>query len=445
MASAERNRYVDLLRVLAIGIVVYGHWLLVSITYTSGQLSGVNAIDYISWGAWVTLVFQVMPVFFLVGGYVNARSWPSHHARGEMWTVWVRNRALRLLWPTAVFVVVGVLAVSVALLAGVPGTEVGLAAWVTVLHLWFLPVYLLLAALTPALFAAHRRWGLWVPVVMAAAAALVSAVGTGPRLHVIGFANYLLVWGSAHQWGFAWQDGTLTRRRWPPYAMFAGGAALLACLVAPGLFNLNMVGSGNTNPPSIAFLAFALAQCGLVLAFEPAGERILQRPALWRNVRRLNASVMIVYLWHFVPVIVVAVAVYPTGLLPQPAVGSAEWWALRLVWFALLTVVLTPLVMLLMWAQRPLLRIPAAIGRPGPWSPVILVAGLAATMFGLARLAIGGLAPGGRPAVVALAAFAAGLLGTFCTGRPSGTGQPASAGDATHPASSPAKPVAPRG
>lgn len=224
---------------------------------------------------------------------------------------------------------------------------------------------------------------------MAAAAALVSAVGTGPRLHVIGFANYLLVWGSAHQWGFAWQDGTLTRRRWHPYAMFVVGAALLTCLVAPGLFNLNMVGSGNTNPPSIAFLAFALAQCGLVLAFEPAGKRILQRPAVWRGVRRLNASVMIVYLWHFVPVIVVAVAFYPTGLLPQPAVGSAEWWALRLVWFALLTVVLIALVMLLMWAQRPLLRIPAAIGRPGPWSPVILLAGLAATMFGLARLAIG--------------------------------------------------------
>jgi hypothetical protein len=203
--------------------------------------------------------------------------------------------------------------------------------------------------------------------------------------------------------------------------MFAGGAVLLACLVAPGLYNLSMIGSGNTNPPSIAFLAFALAQCGLVLAVEPAGSRFLQRPAVWRGVRRLNATVMIVYLWHFVPAIIVAVAFYPTGLLPQPAVGSAEWWALRLVWFALLTVVLIPLVVLLMWAQRPLLRIPAGIGRPGPWSPAILLAGLAATMFGLARLAIGGPAPGGHLAVLALAAFAAGLLATFCTGRPSGT------------------------
>jgi peptidoglycan/LPS O-acetylase OafA/YrhL len=410
----ERNRYVDLLRVCSSGIVVYAHWLLVSITYTSGQLSGVNAIDYISWGSWVTLVFQIMPVFFLVGGYVNARSWPSHRARGATWTGWVRNRALRLLWPTAAFVVVAAVAAGAALLAGMPGPGVGAAARFAVLHLWFLPVYLLLAALTPALLAAHRRWGLWVPVVMAVAAALVSAAPE-QRLHVIGFANYLFVWGSAHQWGFAWQDGTLTRRRWRPFAMVAGGAALLACLVASGRYDVNMVGLANTVPPSVAFLAFALAQCGLVLAFEPVGSRIVRRSAVWRCVRRLNDFVMSVYLWHFVPVIVVAIALYPTGLLPQPAVGSAEWWALRPAWFAVLTVVLIALVALV---GRARVRIPAAIGRPGPWSPALLLAGLAAVMYGLIRLTIGGPAPGGHLAVLPLAAFAAGLLAIFAAGRP---------------------------
>ena len=414
----DRNRYVDLLRVLAIGGVVYGHWLLVSITYEHGQLSGVNAIDYVSWAPWVTWAFQVMPLFFLVGGYVNARSWPSHQARGQTWTVWVRDRALRLLWPTAVFVTAGVLAVSAALTAGVPGAEVGEAGWLVALHLWFLPVYLLLAALTPALLAAHRRWGLRVPVAMGAGAALVSVAMTGAHLHVIGYVNYLLVWGSVHQWGFAWQDGALARRRWRPYAMIAGGAALLACLLALGQFKVDMVGSGNTNPPSVALLAFALAQCGLALACEPAGARLLLRPGWWPRVRRLNATVMTVYLWHFVPVIIVAIACYPAGLLPQPAIGSARWWELRLVWFALLTVVLAALTMLVTRAERPLLRLPAAIGPPGPWSPAILLAGLIAAMLALTRLAIAGLAPGGRLPLLVLAAFAAGLLATFCTGRP---------------------------
>ena len=110
----ERNRYADLVRVVAIGGVVYGHWLLISVTYRNGQLSGLDALDYVSWGRWLTWLFQVMPVFFLVGGYVNAQSWMAHHARGESWTRWVRDRAMRLLWPTAVFVVVAVLAVMAA-------------------------------------------------------------------------------------------------------------------------------------------------------------------------------------------------------------------------------------------------------------------------------------------------------------------------------------------
>jgi len=128
---------------------------------------------------------------------------------------------------------------------------------------------------------------------------------------------------------------------------------------------------------------------------------------------------MTVYLWHFVPVIVVAIACYPAGLLPQPAIGSARWWELRPAWFALLTVVLAAVTMLVMRAERPLLKLPAAIGPPGPWSPVILLAGLAATMLGLTRLAIAGLAPGGHLPLLALAAFLAGLLATFYTGHPS--------------------------
>ncbi len=47
--AAGRNRYADLLRVLAIGAVTIGHWLLTSITYRDGQLSGLDAIHYISW------------------------------------------------------------------------------------------------------------------------------------------------------------------------------------------------------------------------------------------------------------------------------------------------------------------------------------------------------------------------------------------------------------
>lgn len=413
----ERNRYADLLRVLAIGGVVYGHWLLVSITYSGGQLSGVDALDYVPWGQWVTWAFQVMPAFFLVGGYVNARSWTAHHAAGETWTEWVRDRAMRLLWPTAVYVTAGTAAAVGARAAGVPAAEVAAASWLVALQLWFLPAYMTLIAFTPVLLAAHRRWGLAVPAAMAVGAGLVDIGVRGPHLHVIGYLNYLFVWGSIHQWGFAWEDGTLTARRWRPYALAVAGGALLAGLVTSRAFSPGMVGAGNTNPPSIALLAYAAAQAGLVLAAEPWVSRLLSRERLWRPVRRVNSVVMNVYLWHFVPAIVIAVACYPTGVLPQPAVGSGSWFLWRLAWFGLLTAVLVPLVVGVTRAERPMLRLPAGLGRPGPWSPALLLGGVVAASVGLSRLAIAGFAPGGSPPWLVLGAFVAGLAATLFTGR----------------------------
>lgn len=419
----DRNRYADLLRVLAIGAVVYGHWILTDITDRQGRLAGLNALNDISWGRWVTLALQVMPVFFLVGGYVNAGSWTAHHARGEDWTRWAAGRTARLLWPTSVFVVVAVIAVAAARLAGVGVTVLARGGWLVAFQLWFLPVYMLLILLTPALLKAHRRWGLAVPAVMAVAAAAVDAAVVGPHWPVIGYANYLFVWGSMHQWGFAWQDGTLTRSRWRPLALAGGGALALAGLLSWGPFPVDMIGAAretvvNTAPPSVALLAFAAAQVGLVLAAEPAVSRWLARPRRWRRVQRLNTFVMTVYLWHMAPAIVVAVAFYPTGIMPQPAVGSGGWWLTRLAWFGLLTVVLVPLVAVITWAERPLLRLPAGVGPSGWWSPVLLVAGAAAAIAGLARLASAGFAPGGHLPALVLAAYAAGLIGTLLTGRP---------------------------
>ena len=101
-----------------------------------------------------------MPVFFLVGGYVNARSWAAHRDRGEGWTDWFRERAMRLLWPTTVYVAgAATLALAGARMAGVSTAELARAGWLVAFQLWFLPVYLLLIALTPVMLAEHRRWG----------------------------------------------------------------------------------------------------------------------------------------------------------------------------------------------------------------------------------------------------------------------------------------------
>ena len=49
-------------------------------------------------------------------------------------------------------------------------------------------------------------------------------------------------------------------------------------------------------------------------------------------------------------------------------------WVLRPAWLAPLTVVLVPMIMAIMRAERPMGRLPAVVGLPGPWSPALLLA-----------------------------------------------------------------------
>ncbi|MFJ9445749.1 acyltransferase [Kitasatospora sp. NPDC101235] len=428
----ERNRYADLLRVGAIGTVVLGHWLLTNLTYRNGQLAGQDALQYVAWGRWLTLLFQVMPAVFLVGGFANAASWTEHRRRQGDWASWVRRRGLRLLWPTTVYVAAAFLGVTVARASGAGAGELAQTGWYIALHLWFLPVYLLLIALTPVLLAAHHRWGLRVPFVMAIAAAAVDLAVLGPGLPVVGFANYLLVWGSMHQWGFAWHDGRLTCGR-RPVVLAAAGAVLLAGLLAWGPFPVDMIGTGsragNTTPPSIALLAFAATQCGLLLAAEPAGRRLLATAERQDRLARLNRAVMTVYLWHPIPVVIVAIMFYPPGIAPQPAIGARQWWVLRPLWVTVLALLLVPLVLAVQRAQRPLRRLAAGPGDGGRMSAALLVCGLAAVLPALARLAVNGLAPAGQPAGAVLALYVGGfLLVLFSRRRRSRRGRPRCAG-----------------
>jgi peptidoglycan/LPS O-acetylase OafA/YrhL len=72
---AGRDRAIDFLRALAIGVVVIWHWAL-SVTHrTGGRLVMPNPIHDVPLGLLATWLFQVLPVFFIVGGYANLAAW----------------------------------------------------------------------------------------------------------------------------------------------------------------------------------------------------------------------------------------------------------------------------------------------------------------------------------------------------------------------------------
>ncbi len=64
----ERNRYVDFLRAVSITFVIIGHWLISTAYYVNGNLTPGHMLGIQPWTQWLTWLFQVMPVFFFVGG-----------------------------------------------------------------------------------------------------------------------------------------------------------------------------------------------------------------------------------------------------------------------------------------------------------------------------------------------------------------------------------------
>ena len=73
----SRNRYVDFLRALSIFAVVFGHWLMAAPYVNGGGINITSLLEHQEWVRWLSWAFQVMPVFFLVGGYSNSISWQS--------------------------------------------------------------------------------------------------------------------------------------------------------------------------------------------------------------------------------------------------------------------------------------------------------------------------------------------------------------------------------
>lgn len=418
----SRNRYVDLLRAIAILTVVLGHWVVSAVTVTDGRLGWVNLLWVLPWTHPFTWVFQVMPVVFLVGGYANAASWASHRARGGSAAAWVRARALRLLRPTAVFVVTLVVGYAAAVLLGADGWVTRTSVWLAAISLWFLVVYLAVVSLGPLLFAWHRRWGLvgLVPLVGVVALGDVARLVTGSAAPAA--ASYLVAWAAVHQLGVAWHAGSLTRTRWTAVALAGGGLALVVLLTVAGPYAVTMVGGApppqleNTAPPTLALLALAAAQTGAVLLVRGPADRWLRRPRVWRAVVTVNAVALTVYLWHTVPIVVAGTTLVAHGWFPQREVGSGEWFALRVPWLLILAALLVGLVAVVgRWERR------TAGAPPADPSPLTVGLGVTACLAGLAGLGVGGTdgflpSVGGVP-VAELTLFAGGLVVLSRSGR----------------------------
>jgi fucose 4-O-acetylase-like acetyltransferase len=401
----SRDRVVDLLRAAAILTVVVGHWLAVVIVIRDGQLSGTNALGLWPPAEWLSWLLQVMPLFFLVGGYAGMASWQSARARDRPPLGWLEDRLRRLLRPTTVFLAAVLTGIVVGQLVADPDL-VATAAWLVAISLWFLAVYVAVVAATPLLVTAHERWGLRVPLALALAVAVSDGIRVASGIALAGALNFLLVWLCLYALGVAWRSGTLLTWRPMPAAMFLGGGLLAVGLVALGPYPVSMLGVPgeafqNTAPPTLALLAYGVAQAGLVLLIRGPLARLAKLPLVWTATAAVNATVLTVYLWHMVPVLVAAPTLYLTGILPRPEPLTVDWFALRPVWVLVCAAVLAILVAALGRIERPngRRRPPAAAVTPLRAGAAAL--GTGSICAGLALLTAAGVDHVTRPATVA--------------------------------------------
>ncbi len=411
----ERNRYVDFLRSVSILVVIVGHWLIATAYYVDGMLTSADLVKDQPQLQWLTWIFQVMPIFFIVGGYSNAVSLESARRKGVGYAGWLAARLNRLVAPLLVLLIAWAAIALIMDFLGVSEKVIQLASRASLIPTWFLAIYIMVVILAPATYKFWRRYGFVSFWVFVAIAVLTDIAFFAADIRWLGWSNYFWVWLAVHHLGFAWRDGRMGSAK---QLIFYSALALLvlSLLVFQGPYPLAMVGSpdeglSNTLPPKITLLALGIFQFGLLLALENPMRRALMGLRLWAATVLINSMIMSVYLWHITVMVVVIALLYlvgGVGLGIEP--GTTDWWLSRPVWIAVLLVLLVPIALLLSPLERrsrsPESTIPSAIRQ---------VSG--ATMFclGLSLLAMYGYGGGPVP-WLDLASFALVVVGAGISG-----------------------------
>ena len=89
---SARDRAVDVVRLAALVIVMFGHCALLLATIDTDGLRIGNLLGELPTIAPITWIVQVMPLFFLARGAAGAYGWHT----GTPWGTWLFTRAQRL-------------------------------------------------------------------------------------------------------------------------------------------------------------------------------------------------------------------------------------------------------------------------------------------------------------------------------------------------------------
>jgi peptidoglycan/LPS O-acetylase OafA/YrhL len=331
-----RDSAIDFLRAICITGVVLLHAIMVGVTVVDDGPVFANASEGTWWIVPISWVLQVMPLFFIIGGFAGYISFGRTQARGGTASAFVAARVHRLLRPALFAIAIVGAALAALSIAGVPADIIAVAGFRYSQPLWFLGVFLGCQALLPALARAHARKPLITVAALVAASLSVDALRAITGLEAVGFLNLAFVWLALQQIGFFLADGAIDRLSLRTRAI-AGAVALITLFgaFATGVYSPDLI--ANINPPTAALLLVGVVHLSAVSLLRDRIDAFAHRQAAGVFTAFVNRRSMTIYLWHMPTLLamagICATASLTTGLaLPEPS--SFAWWVSRPLWLA---------------------------------------------------------------------------------------------------------------
>lgn len=367
---AKRDLVVDLIRTACVVLVVFVHVTMVGVAADDAGIRVTSPLQELDWYVAATWIGQVMPLFFVVGGFASAVGWRSTVERGGGPRDYVATRLVRLFRPAIPLFLVLAIGLGTATLLGTPRDLLAEVAFGIGSPLWFLAAYGITQCCVPLMARLHERapWATLAGILVLAAA--VDGVRLATGVADVGLLNLGPVWLFAQQLGFLWADGWLARRS---KVLLLGVAAAVYAVLVPmtsiGLWAPDML--QDLNPPMLPLAFLAIAQACLVQLVHAPLTRLMRTRAAQGTVFVLGRDGMAIYLWHL-PLFIALNGIALFIGVPFPDPGSATWWATRAIALVVVLAAALGVARGLRRFDRPLPRLVPGSDRPA-W-PVIALA-----------------------------------------------------------------------
>ncbi|MDN4638719.1 acyltransferase [Agreia sp. PsM10] len=364
-ARSKRDLVVDLARVFCVFAVVMMHSLMVGLHRDGDTIGQINPLQTKEWFALATWVGQIMPLFFVVGGFAGAVSWRSATRRGTSPAEFLRTRLVRLLRPALPLLVFLTVVLWVLVVAGVDRALVDVVSAGVGMPLWFLAAYISCQAFLPIVHRAHASRPALTIAVLVGLSAIVDAARILSGVQEIGLINLVFVWLAVQQLGFFYADGWFARRaRWQLVAGAAASYGVLAALTyGLDLYPVDML--TNLNPATVPLILLGVAQVCILHLLYPALRVAMTLKPVLIAVFFVGSRAMTIYLWHLPIIVALSGALFLSGWVDSVP-GSGVWWATRPLFVLAVWAILAALSLVVArWERPPTPALPGS-RTPGP-------------------------------------------------------------------------------